>query len=197
MALGDAIGAGQPIARVRERAALATLAGESRAADEAATVEMLWALIESMVAAAGAGYIEQEIVSAHEGELVALHLAPGQPVIAGVPVAGIRAVGGALEAHAYVTPGQAAQLAAGMAARVQVADRTGVAISAEVLDVSPRPVAPPAWLGDGGPARVHLVRVTVPEGAGGDPAVTDGAAVRLRVIVGRGSFLSLLAPARG
>ena len=200
VALGDSIKAGQVIARVRvrEAATLAAPAGEGRVPDHATTVEILGELIESMVAAATAGYLEQEIVSPYEGDLVALHLAPGQPVSAGAAVAGIRAGGGTLEAHAYVTPAQAAQFAAGMSARVQMAGgRTDeISIPAEVTEVSERPVAPPtSWMGGNGPARPHLVRVAMTTSA--DTArwpVEDGTAVALRIVVGRGSFLSLLMP---
>ena len=100
-----------------------------------------------------------------------------------------------LEAHAYVTPGQAAQLAAGLPARLQVADEAAP-IPAEVMEVGARPVTPPAaWPGDTGSGRLHLVRVAVTERTGAEQRpVAAGAAVRLRIVVGRGSFLSLLAP---
>ena len=203
--VGDTIVAGQPIARIRVPGApdahalglrsAAPATGEEPAADSAA-VELLKVLL----AARGAGFVEQDVVSPYGGELVALHLAPEGPVTAGAPLARVRAAaGGPLEALAFVAPHEAARLAAGMRAAVRVAAADGAAgptFPAQVTEVSARPVTPPAWLYVSDlalPDRPHLIRVAVP---GEEPRrqVPDGTGGSLRIVLGQAPLLSLLRP---
>ena len=142
------------------------------------------------------------------GEIMTLGLAPGMPVGTGEQVALVRAVApGPPEALALVPPGDAWRLEAGMAAQVSVAqgDRQDSIYPAEVAAVSERAVTPPEWLeslGVSAPAGSHLVRVPLaddgtPLRREGNGAVADGSIGSLRVVVGRSSFLSLLAPGGG
>ena len=141
-----------------------------------------------------------EVVSVTGGEIITLDAAPGMPVSAGEPVALVRAVApGPPEALALVPPGDALRLEAGMAAQVSVAgrDRETAIHPAAVAAVSERAFTPPAWLeelGMSASAPSHLVRVPL---ADDGAAITDGSAGSLRVVLGRSSLLSLLAPGDG
>ena len=141
-----------------------------------------------------------DVVSVTGGEIMTLDAAPGMPVSAGEPVALVRAVApGPPEALALVPPRDALRLEAGLAAQVSVAgrDRDAGIHPAEVAAVSERAFMPPAWLEDLGmsaSAPSHLVRVPL---ADGGASITDGSAGSLRVVLGRSSLLSLLAPGDG
>ena len=143
-----------------------------------------------------------DVVSVTGGEIMTLGLAPGMPVSAGEPVALVRAAAsGPPEALALVPSDDAWRLEAGMVARVSVTEgnREASIYPAEVAAVSARAVAPPEWLvglGISAPAGSHLVRVRLEDAGTGD-AVADGSMGSLRVVLGRSSFLSLLAPGGG
>ena len=210
--VGDTVAPGQAIARVRPPADQQTDAGarllsgllaeEAGQDDEAAADLLLLLLALAGAGDAGGPAAGVDVVSVTGGEIMALGAAPGMPVSAGEQMALVRAAApGPPEALALVPSGDAWRLEAGMEARVSVArgDRQDGIHPAEVADVSERAVTPPAWLEDlgvSGPAGSHLVRVPlVDDGAAG--AVVDGSTGSLRVVVGRSSFLSLLAPGSG
>ena len=140
-----------------------------------------------------------DVVSVAGGEIMTLGLAPGMPVSAGEPVALVRAAAsGPPEALALVSSDNAQRIEVGMAARVSVAGgiREASVYPAEVAAVSERAVVPPEWLeglGVSGPAGSHLVRVPLTDD-GIEDVVADGSIGSLRVVLGRSSFLSLLAP---
>ena len=209
--VGDTVEPGQAIARVlppveQPRDAEADLlsrllAEQAGPDDESADLLLL------LLALAGAGETAGpaagvDVVSVTGGEIIALGAAPGMPVSAGEQVALVRVVAsGPPEALALVPSDDVWRLEAGMAAQVSVArgDRQDRIYPAEVAAVSERAFTPPAWLeglGVSAPAGSHLVRVPLADdGTAGAPA--DGSAGSLRVVVGRSSFLSLLAPGGG
>ena len=210
--LGNTVEPGQVIARLRPpvaqqrdseaRRLLGSLVEESHRNDEAAADLLLLLLAlasDGDVGGSGAGV---DVVTVTGGEIMALDLAPGMPVRAGELVALVRdASSGPPEALALVPSGDAGRLEAGMAARVSVAraNREASIFPAEVAAVSDRAVAPPEWLaglGISAPAGSHLVRVRLEDAGMGD-AVADGSMGSLRVVLGRSSFLSLLAPGGG
>ena len=204
VAPGDPVRSGQAVARVRRpellrsmriaRARIAALearppgGGQLRAArGELADLEL--------VAAAG-----DVIASPYSGEVAALALTPGQPVAAGAEVAWIRTGAAAgLEAVAFVAPAQAAQVAAGMAARVLAPGPDGrgaSALEADVREVSARPASAPSWLaGFGLPAADpgHLVRLSLQSAPDRTPA--DGEPCRLDVVTRRQAPIRFLARA--
>ena len=161
---------------------------------------LLLALANAGDAGGTAGGVD--VVSVTGGEIMTLGLTPGMPVRAGQQVALVRdAASGPPEAVALVPPADAGRIEAGTTARVSVAgsDREAGAYPAQVAAVSDRAVTPPQWLEDlgvSGPAGSHLVRVRL-EHASADDAVADGSMGSLRVVLGRSSFLSLLAPGGG
>ena len=207
--VGDTVEPGQVIARVqtpadqqRESSALrlAELLREAEGQTEGPSAEILQLLLSVANAEAGSGLAAGgDVVSLTGGEVMALDLVTGRPVAAGETVALVRtAVPGPPEALALASPDEASRLEAGMEARVSVAavNREASVLPAEVVAVSERPVTPPEWLGDLGlsaSAGSHLVRVSVAN-VGTEQAVTDGSTGSLRVVLGRSSFLSLLAP---
>ena len=218
--VGDTVEPGQAIARVRppveqqtdaEARLLSGLLAEQAGEDDETAADLLLLLLALASAGDGGGPdAGVDVVSVTGGEIMALGLAPGMPVGTGEQVALVRAVApGPPEALALVPPGDAWRLEAGMAAQVSVAqgDRQDSIYPAEVAAVSERAVTPPEWLeglGVSAPAGSHLVRVpladdgtpfTLLSGSGG--AVADGSIGSLRVVVGRSSFLSLLAPGGG
>ena len=216
--VGDIVEPGQAIARVRPPAAQHTDAGarwlsgllaEQAGPDDEAAADLLLRLLALAGAGdAGGPAAGVDIVSVTGGEIMTLGAAPGMPVSAGEQVALVRdAAPGPPEALALVPASDAWRLEAGMEARVSVArsDRQDGIHPAEVAAVSERAVTPPAWLeglGVSGPAGSHLVRVPLadygtPPPEGGNRAVADGSIGSLRVVVGRSSFLSLLAPGGG
>ena len=190
---GDAVQSGQAVARVRRpelrrsiriaRARIAALetrpAGEQLRAARAELADL------EMIAAIG-----DVIVSPWAGEVTALALAPGQPVAAGAEVARIRTgTAGRVEAVAFMAPADAAQVAAGMAARVlaPAPDGGGVSVlEADISGVSARPTTPPSWfdgLGFPAPGRGHLVRLAL-RSAPARP-LADGEPCRLDIVTRR------------
>ena len=201
---GDAVQSGQTMARVRRpemrrsiriaRARIAAL--ETRAGGErlrAARAEL--AELE-MVEAVG-----DVIVSPYTGAVTALALTPGQPVKAGAEVARIRAAGpGGMEAVAFIAAVQAAEVAAGMTARVLVpapdGRRTSV-LEADLREVGARPSALPGWmagLGFPAPDRGHLVRLSLRSAP--DRTLADGEPCRLDIVTRRQAPIRFLALGR-
>ena len=210
--VGDTIEPGQVIAQVwtpadqqRESATLriAELLGEDAGQTDEASAELLRLLLSATKAVASGGFAAGgDIVSLTGGEVMTLDLTPGRAVAGGETVALVRtAVPGQLEALALVPSDEAARLEAGMEARVSVAavNREASVFPAKVAAISDRPVILPDWLGGLGlsaSAGSHLVRVSmVNDGTG--QAAADGSLGSLRVVLGRSSFLSLLAPGDG
>ena len=200
---GDAVRSGQAIARVRRpelrrsirvaRARVAALETQPPG-DRLRTTRAELADLE-MIEAVG-----DVIVSPFAGEVTALAMTPGEPVAAGAEVARIRmGSAGSLEAVAFVAPAQAAQLAAGMAARVLAATPDGRGMSvleADLLEISARPTAAPGWfagLGFPAPDRGHLVRL--PLRSAPERALADGAPCQLDVVTGRWAPIRFLARA--
>ena len=205
--VGDQVAAGGPITRMQRpalnwrvrvaRAQVALLSGaegeQERAALAAAQAELLE--LES-IAAAGA-----LLVSPWAGEITALDLTPGQAVMAGAEVARVRtSAPRRWETLAFVEPAAARRLQAGMEGQVSVAAPEGdsAALAAEVSSISRRSAAAPDWLARLGlsvapGATGHLVRLTLPDEAGGAP-LADGAPCRLRIVTRRHSPVQLLAP---
>lgn len=202
--VGDFLGVGQEIARVRpledRREARITErivdAVEDELRGDAA------ALREALLAAARnqLGAVEmragESIVAPREGTLVAHGLTPGRPVRAGETVARIRGrSAGAWQALAFVSSDDAGRLAGGMDADVRVAlpgRPAASALAARVAEVSPRPAAAPEWLAGLGlstPAPAHLLRLVLR-----DPPrqPLDGAGGRARIVLGRQSPAALL-----
>ena len=210
--VGDTIEPGQVIAHVRppmeqqrdsEARRLSGLLAEQVGEDDEAAADLL----KLLLALASAGDVGEsaagvDVVSLTGGEIMTLGLAPGMPVRAGETIALVRAeASGPPEALALAPSDDAGRLEAGMTARVRVARGTREASSypAEVAAVSARAVAPPEWLvslGLSAPAGSHLVRVRLEDAGMGD-AVADGSMASLRVVLGRSSLLSLLAPGGG
>ena len=210
--LGNTVEPGQVIARMRPpveqqrdseaRRLLGSLVEESHRNDEAAADLLLLLLAlasDGEVGGSGAGV---DVVSVAGGEIMTLGLAPGMPVSAGEPVALVRAAAsGPPEALALVPSDDAGRIEAGLTAQVSVArgSREASIYPAEVAAVSARAVTPPEWLvglGMSAPAGSHLVRVQLEDASMGD-AIADGSMGSLRVVLGRSSFLSLLAPGGG
>ncbi len=210
--VGDTVEPGQAIARVRplverQRGTEAGWLSEFLADEAGRDVETTADLLSLLLALASAGDAEGsaagvDVVSVTGGEIMTLGLVPGMPVRAGEPVALVRdAASGPPEALALVPSDDAGRIEAGVAARVTVArgNREAITYPAQVAVVSARAVAPPEWLADLGmsaPAGSHLVRARL-EGGGTGDAVADGSMGSLRVVLGRSSFLSLLAPGGG
>ena len=210
--VGDTVAPGQVIARVRPplgqqpnseaRRLLESLVEDSGQDDGA--VADLFSLLLALTGAGDAGGTAAgvDVVSVTGGEIITLGLAPGLPVSAGETVALVlAAASGPPEALALVPSDDAWRLEAGMTAQVSVAggNREAGIYPAEVAAVSERAVTPPEWLeslGISAPAGSHLVRVRL-EDAGAGAALADGSMGSLRVVLGRSSFLSLLAPGGG
>jgi hypothetical protein len=184
-----------PVAAPAGGTVVETLAGEG---DTVEAGQVIARLRPHAPDAAGAE-ADVDVVSVTGGEIMTLDAAPGTPVSAGEPVALVRASSpGPPEALALVSPDDARRIEAGMAAQVGVArrDRASGIHPAEVAAVSERTFTPPAWLEDLGmaaPEPSHLVRVPLAAGGPGQ-AIADGSAGSLRVVLGRSSLLSLLAP---
>ncbi len=208
--VGDTVESGDVIARVRppaeqrrdsEARRLSELLAEEAGQDDERAADLLLLLLLALASAEDEGVsgVGVDVVSVTGGEIMTLNLAPGTPVSAGGPVAVVRAaVSGPPEALALVPSDDTWRLEAGMAARVSVArgNREASIYPAEVAAVSARAVTLPEWLeglGISAPAGSHLVRVRFEDVGMGD-AVTDGSMGSLRVVLGRSSFLSLLAP---
>lgn len=210
--VGDTVEPGQVIARVRppagqqrnsEARRLSGLLAEEADQDDETAADLLLLLL-ALTSAGDAGWTDAgaDVVSVTGGEIMTLGLAPGMPVSAGEPVALVRAAAsGPPVALALVPSGDAGRIEAGATAQVNLArgNREADIYPAEVSYVSARAVAPPEWLADLGisaPAGSHLVRVRLEDAGMGD-AIADGSMGSLRVVLGRSSFLSLLAPGGG
>ena len=202
----DTVTPDQPIAYVRTSEAqhwesvIAGIVGDMRENDQLADEaqqELLRALLA--VGAAAESTSQAEIYSLYEGEVAALDLVPGQPVSTGDPVGLIRAAAaGQPEMVAYVPPGEAARLRAGMEARVTIGDPGGGGehvFPGQVVAVSAQPVTPPRWLAAYGLAiaeeRYELRTVLSDEP---NLPLADGSGVSLRIVLGRESLASILAP---
>jgi len=209
--VGDTVGPGQPIARVRTHAdqqwesamlRLTELLREDAGQEDGASAELLRLLLAATGTEAGGGFpVDGEIVSLIGGEVVSISLVTGHPVAAGDLVALVRIdAPGPLEAVALIPTSDAAGLNAGMKARVRMTGGSGDAevIQAQVASISERRVTPPGWLSEFGlhAERGHLIRVMLADGPSAS-AVADGQAGVLQVVLGRSSFLSLLAPGGG
>lgn len=201
---GDPVQSGEAVARVRRpelrrslrvaRARVAVLEARPVGGGALAAARAELADLELMES------VGDIIVSPYAGRIAALALEPGQPVAAGSEVARIR-TGGApgLEAVAFLEPARAAQVAAGMAARVLTPAPDGRGVSewaAAVLEVSADPTSVPGWLaglGFAAPERGQLVRLSVrgaPEGT-----FADGEPCRLDIVTRRQAPVRFLAPA--
>ncbi len=208
--VGDTIEPGQVIARVRtaveqqresQARRLSELLTEQAGQDDETELFMLLLALAGEGGAVGSD-AAVNVVSVAGGEIMTLSLAPGTPVGAGEPVALVRAAAsGTPEALALVPSDDAWRIEVGMGARVSVTwvNREAGTYPAEVAAVSERAVTPPAWLdalGLSAQAGSHLVRVPLTDDGVTD-LVADGSTGSLRVVVGRSSFLSLLAPGGG
>ena len=200
---GDTVRSGQAIARVQRpelrrsiriaRARIATLEAQPAGGQlQAARAEL--ADLE-LVEAVG-----DIIVSPHAGTVKALALMPGRPVAAGTVVAWIRSgSAGGMEAVAFIAAVRAAEVAAGMTARVLVPapdGRQSSVLEADLREVAARPAAAPGWFaGFGLPAsdHGHLVRLTLRSSP--DRTLADGQPCRLDVVTRRQAPIRFLAPA--
>ena len=203
----DRVARGQPLAYVQTLAAqqresviveiIDTLEKKGRLT-EGAREELLLTLL----AAGWATEPLSEIVSPGDGKVVSLDVMDGQPVTEGDSVGFVRLDStGPPEVVAYVSPVDAARLEAGMEASVGVAvtgGRPDRIFQARVAEVSRRADEPPRWLLERRltiPQEPHLLRVTPAEAWPDIPA--DDANVSLRVVLGRETLASLLAPGSG
>jgi len=179
-AVGDMVAQGQSIARVQAPGLRALVVPRSETGQR------------------GAGsFTTQDVVAPHDGELVTLALAAGRRIAAGELAARIRTASvGPVEAIGFVSREEAMQLAPGMPAQVRlVVPGAGAprVLPARVERVSPRVVPPAPWLTELGlepPVRAHLLRATLTDPE--PPRLIDGAAGRLRIVLGHRSFASLL-----
>ena len=206
----DTVAPGQPITHIRpsdaqhlESVIVGILSGLEKGGrlEEETRIELLQALIVGGPSASSTAQIE--VASQYGGEVVALDLAPGQAVNAGASVGLVRAASTSRpEVVAFISPGDAAKLSAGMEARVTLGgpgDGGWHVLQGQVAGISARPRTPPTWLVDQGlaiPEQAHLLRVVL---AGNEPDVlpADGAAASLRIVLGRESLVSLLASGSG
>ena len=198
---GDAVQSGQAIARVGRpelRRSMRIARARVAALETRPPGERLRAVRAELADLELLEAVGNVIVSPYAGEVAALALTPGQPVAGGAEVAWVRSgTAGSLEAAAFVAPADAAQVAAGMAARVLVAARDGRAVSvleADLLEISARPTTAPGWfagLGFAAPDQGHLVRLSL-RGAPG-PALADGQPCRVDVVTRRQAPIRFLA----
>ena len=206
----DTVDPGQLVARIRPSDAqhwqsvivgLIDALEQGGQLDTATRTELVQALLVAGSAASPTGPIE--VTSPHGGEVVALSMAPGQAVAAGATVGLVRAASSSRpEVVAFIAPGDAADLRSGMEARVSLGvpgESGGRVLRGRVTEVAARPGPPPGWLADQGltiPQQAHLVRVALD---GNEPGLLppDGTVVSLRIVLGRESLVSLLAPGGG
>jgi hypothetical protein len=209
--VGDTVEPGQAIARVRTHAdqqwesatlRLTELLREEAGQEDGGSAELLRLLLAATSGEADGGFaVGGDIVSLIGGEVVSISLVTGHPVAAGDLVALVKTdTPGPLEAVALIPTGDASGVSAGMKARVRVTRDNGDAetIQAQVASISERTVTTPGWLSELGirMERGHLMRVTLADGIPAS-ALADGQAGTLQVVLGRSSFLSLLAPGGG
>ena len=206
--VGDALEAGQTIARVRlpetERQARITRRIVDAVEDGIRQAEGTAAAARQALLAAARhelGEIEvlagEAIIAPHRGKLVAQRLVPGRQIHAGAKVAHVLGRSEeAWQALAFVSPEDAGKLTAGMDAEVLVArpgqpDRS--TLEAQVQEVSLRPVAAPEWLVELGlstPAPAHLLRLVLNHPS--RPPLADGAGGSARIMLGESSPAALL-----
>ena len=142
------------------------------------------------------------IVSQGGGEVMALHAAPGEYLFTGASVAQIRdaSAGGEgqpVQAVLRVAPRMAQLIRPGMRASVDVAMPGGEALSfsGEVNSVSAGPL--PRWLAALRPATAESMdRVDVTLHPAPEFSIPDGAACRVRIVLGRKPPVALLVSAR-
>ena len=202
---GDAVRSGQAVARVRRpelrrsiRLARARVdALEARPAGEREGLRGARAELADLELTEAVGDV---IVSPWAGTVTTLALTPGQPVAAGAEVARVRTgTAGGLEAVAFIAPAQAAEVAAGMAARVLVPAPDGrrrLVLAADLREVAARPAAVPGWVAAFGlatPDRGHRVRLSLRSAP--DRTVADGEPCRLDVVTRRQAPVRFLARA--
>ena len=206
---GETVERGQAIARVRTPAdeqwesatlRLTELLRERAGQEDGASAELLRLLLAATIVETGGTLAAGgDVISPVAGEVMTLDLAPGRPVTAGASVALIRtASSGPLEALALAPSDEAERLEVGMVAQVRLADdgRQAGVFEGRVTDISERPVHLPEWLTEYGLFTLeesHLLRVSLVENGPG-PEVADGAGGSVRVVLGRSSFVGLLAP---
>ena len=206
----DTVAPGQPVAHIRPSDAQhwkSLILGVINALEkggqleEETRIELLQALL--VAGSAASSTAQMEVTSPYGGEVVALNVAPGQAVVAGASVGLLRAASTSRpEVLAFISSGEAAELSAGMEARVSFGipvDGGRQVFRGHVEEISAQPGRPPKWLADQGlavPEQAHLLRVAF---AGNEPDVllAEGAVVSLRIVLGRESLVSLLTPGSG
>ncbi len=209
--VGDPVEPGQVIARVRppmeqigdsEVRRLSGLLAQQVGQEGETAADLLKLLLALASADEGGTDVSVDVVSVTGGEIMTLGLGPGMRVSAGESVALVRAAAsGPPEALALVPSDDAGRIEPGTTAKVSVdrGNREASIYEADVSAISARSVSPPEWLvglGISAPAGSHLVRARLEDAGVGD-AVADGSIGSLRVVLGRSSFLSLLAPGGG
>ena len=142
------------------------------------------------------------IVSPWAGAVTALALTPGQPVTAGAEVVRVRAGSASgTEAVAFIAPARAAEVAAGMTARVLLPAPDGrrpSVLEADVREVAARPAPAPDWLAGFGfpaPERGHLVRLSLRSAP--ERTLADGEPCRLDIVTRRQAPVRFLARGGG
>ena len=203
---GDTVRSGQAVARVMRpepRRSMRMARARIAALEAGSAGERLRAARAELAELELAEAVGDVIVSPWAGEVTTLALAPGQAVAAGAEVARVRAGSAAgMEAVAFIAPAQAAQLAAGMAARVLAPGPDGgrpSVLEADLREVSARPAPAPGWLAGfafPAPDRGHVVRLSLRSAP--DRTVADGEPCRLDVVTRRQAPIRFLAgPGRG
>lgn len=206
--VGDAVQAGQPLARIRTpsldrqlsiaRAVLEDLEAQPDESGESATSSMLTAAraeVRQLEAMRATG---QVLSSSVAGEVAMLDLVPGQAVEIGSQLALIRSGEGArAEAVAFVPQSAAQLIRTGHQATVVRLVAGGDALRAAVSDVSDRPITADDWLvnlGFSPPPRSHLVRLSLAD----QPSIrlADGEECRVRIVVRTHAPISLLGTAQ-
>ena len=190
---GDTVRSGQAIARVRRpelrrsiriaRARIAALEAQPAGGQ----LQSAHAELADLELVEAVGDI---IVSPHAGTVAALALTPGRPVAAGTEVARIRtASAGGMEAVAFIAAARAAEVAAGMTARVVVPAPDGrhpSVLEADLREVAARAAAVPGWFAGFGlpaPDRGHLVRLSLRRSP--DRTLAEGQPCRLDIVTRR------------
>ena len=206
----DSVEPGQPIAYVQpsetqylESALVRFLSAleESGQLPEGSRLELLQ---ELLAAGPSTEFVPAAVITSQDGgEVVTLDLASGQILVAGAFVGLVRTeAAGQPEVVAFVSPDDAARLTVGMEAHVSVQSYgSGDArvFQGRVAHVSPGETKPPQWLQAQGiaiPQQPHQLRVLL-VGDEPDVPIADGAAVSVRVVLGRESLAFLLAPGDG
>lgn len=136
--------------------------------------------------------VRETVVALSRGEIMTLHSAPGDYLLAGTPVAQIRSVSGAEDQSMLATASyMAPHIQPGMRASVEVLmrGRDTVTMHGEVVSVTDRSL--PHWLAAFlSPAEDALHRVDIALDPA--PSVADGTACRARVVLGQSPPVALL-----